>query len=287
MFFQSSLFAILLLSYRTLRVGAIEFDWLVANTSLWLSAATYCDVSTYLTRSYLGYSGGFIPYYEINNLERDVQGFIGVMPAQNTIYIAFRGSTSVIDWLNNLDFNLTTYPISSCTGCEVNEGFLLSEQSIIASLAQNLTGLVALYSNPKIVVTGHSLGGALATLTVVDLLIAGFTNIELMNFGSPKVGNLAFAEFASNLIGNRYRVTRYQDIVPNFPDDSQYVHISGEWYEDENGNIKLCEGLEDPTCSSQWMFYNTQAHRKYLGLEVSCEAVTTPSTPRAHLYLRR
>eukprot|EP00981_Chlorochromonas_danica_P007189 scaffold1594_cov171-Ochromonas_danica.AAC.24 len=249
MFFQSSLFAILLLSYRTLRVGAIEFDWLVANTSLWLSAATYCDVSTYLTRSYLGYSGGFIPYYEINNLERDVQvsdlavfsvkksiyvgvslskGFIGVMPAQNTIYIAFRGSTSVIDWLNNLDFNLTTYPISSCTGCEVNEGFLLSEQSIIASLAQNLTGLVALYSNPKIVVTGHSLGGALATLTVVDLLIAGFTNIELMNFGSPKVGNLAFAEFASNLIGNRYRVTRYQDIVPNFPDDSQYVHISGE-----------------------------------------------------------
>lgn len=151
-----------------------------------------------------------------------------MMPAQNTIYVTFRGSTSVIDWLNNLDFNLTTYPISSCTGCAVNEGFLLSERSIIASLTQNLTGLVAFYSNPKIIVTGHSLGGALATLTIIDLLIAGFTNIELMNFGSPKVGNLPFAEYASNLIGDRYRVTHYQDIVPNFPDDSQYVHISGE-----------------------------------------------------------
>lgn len=74
LFHGLALFTVLLfLSERALQVGAIEFDWLVANTSIWLSAATYCDVSTYLTRSYLGYSSGFIPYYEINFLERDVQ----------------------------------------------------------------------------------------------------------------------------------------------------------------------------------------------------------------------
>jgi hypothetical protein len=49
------------------------FDSLVARTSVWLSAATYCETSTYLSRTYKGSSEGFIASYVIDNPEKDVQ----------------------------------------------------------------------------------------------------------------------------------------------------------------------------------------------------------------------
>lgn len=48
-------------------------DRAVANTSLWLSAAAYCETNTYLSRTYLGYSEGFDAKYVIEYVERDVQ----------------------------------------------------------------------------------------------------------------------------------------------------------------------------------------------------------------------
>jgi hypothetical protein len=49
------------------------FDWATANTSVWLSAAAYCDTNTYLTRTYRGYSQGFNASYVIEYARRDVQ----------------------------------------------------------------------------------------------------------------------------------------------------------------------------------------------------------------------
>lgn len=50
-----------------------EFDWTTAHTAVWLSAAAYCESDTYLSRSYKGASGGFIPKYVIDISEYDVQ----------------------------------------------------------------------------------------------------------------------------------------------------------------------------------------------------------------------
>ncbi len=51
----------------------VEFDWDIGNTSLWLSAAAYCETNTYLNRTYEGASAGFIPLYAIDNPTYDVQ----------------------------------------------------------------------------------------------------------------------------------------------------------------------------------------------------------------------
>jgi hypothetical protein len=40
-------------------VSAKTFDWQYANTSVWLSAAAYCETNTYMTRTFKGYSAGF------------------------------------------------------------------------------------------------------------------------------------------------------------------------------------------------------------------------------------
>lgn len=55
-------------------VGAMaSFDWATANSSVWLSAGAYCETNTYMTRTYKGYSAGFVPAYVIDDKGADVQ----------------------------------------------------------------------------------------------------------------------------------------------------------------------------------------------------------------------
>ena len=57
----------------TLGVVVRGFDWTTGNTSVWLAAAAYCETDTYLTRTYIGYSTGFVASYVIENKPNDVQ----------------------------------------------------------------------------------------------------------------------------------------------------------------------------------------------------------------------
>jgi predicted lipase len=45
-------------------------------------------------------------------------------------------------------------------------------------------------------ITGHSLGGAIAALAALDIVLSGVArkeNLELYTFGEPRVGNTDFA----------------------------------------------------------------------------------------------
>jgi len=45
-------------------------------------------------------------------------------------------------------------------------------------------------------VTGHSLGAALAHLTGMNLIKAGY-NVQMINFGQPRLGDDTYAAFAN------------------------------------------------------------------------------------------
>ncbi len=85
--------------------------------------------------------------------------------------------------------------------------------------------------------TGHSMGGALATLASVH-----FNNQRLYTFGSPVVGDAQFAQFAPR---NHYRFVNNNDFVANlslqnfaFPQRwHNYVHSGQEMRFDSNGNL--------------------------------------------------
>lgn len=254
-------------------IGAVfassnNFDWSTGNTSVRLSGMTYCDSSTYLTNNYTDtYVDTFEPTYQIYNKHYDVNGFIGVRHSDETIYVVFRGTQSTKDWIDDFKIHKIDYVNPSC---QVHRGFYDAEQSVIDDAIEEVERLQFSYPSYRIVVTGHSLGAALATLAAVDLIEYGF-NSYLFNYGCPRLFDDNCAEFVSNTITDRVRVTHCKDIVPHVPPPAMgYTHISGEWYEDENGTLKSCEGYEDETCADQWKITNADDHMWYLGFYLGC-----------------
>lgn len=263
-------FLVLTLAFLMASYAHAGYDWTFGNTSIWLCAAAYCETSTYQTRTFKGYTQGFKVTNVIDDKAEDVQGYIGYLPSRNSIFVVYRGSTSISDWANNLDAILTTYP--KCSGCEVHKGFYLAQQSVIGAVTNAVKSLRQQFPSYSVVVTGHSLGAAMATLTTLDLMDAGISNIRMFHFGSPRVGNTNFANFASSKIGDRNRNTHHKDMVPHVPMHERFTHHSGEWYEDDSG-LHQCSGLEDPNCSYQWNLTNIDDHMNYLGLYVGCDSV--------------
>jgi hypothetical protein len=78
------------------------------------------------------------------------------MPSQDLIYVTYRGSTSIEDWIEDFHVGFSAYP--RCHQCEVHDGFYDAEQSVIVYVVEKVAILRQKYVNATVVVTGHSLG---------------------------------------------------------------------------------------------------------------------------------
>lgn len=110
-------------------------------------------------------------------------------------------------------------------------------------------------SAPTVFVTGHSLGGALATLAALDLRVSlGLPDVRVVSFGSPRVGNYIFSKWFEKEIGPHWRFTHNRDIVPSVPPGYMgFHHVSQEvWVVDVLSHrtlVGICDGSgEDPKC---------------------------------------
>lgn len=78
--------------------------------------------------------------------------------------------------------------------------------------------------------TGHSLGGALASLTAVKLVLQNVTTsdkLKLITFGQPRVGEKNFSDFHDRLIPYGFRVTHRLDLVPHIPPCHKIPQVHG------------------------------------------------------------
>jgi hypothetical protein len=157
--FVSTLFNIFAYSYEVFEStthGMGGFDWTSGNISLYHSESAYCDPNSYLTRTYKGPLAGFVPTYSIYDAKYDTRGYIGYATSHSTIYVVFRGSSSIQNWLSDLDAVLTPYPL--CSDCNVHKGFYVTEQSCYSNVLTQVKNLKSKYPNYSVIVTGHSLG---------------------------------------------------------------------------------------------------------------------------------
>lgn len=84
-------------------------------------------------------------------------------------------------------------------------------------------------------VIGHSLGGAIAHFAAIELANQGY-EVDLITFGSPRVGDGDFGKIVQNSTKTVYRVTHNRDPVVHVPIELQgFVHAGVEvWYKNKH-----------------------------------------------------
>lgn len=139
-------------------------------------------------------------------------GFIAESDRQ--IVIVFRGTSSTSDWISDAIARQTVYPYAKDGGL-VHKGFL----DIYNSARKQIISAISKLSPRKtLYLTGHSLGGCLASLCAVDLTTnTRFKEPSIYTYGSPRVGNPDFASHFNRRTGPRYRIYNTNDIVPELP----------------------------------------------------------------------
>lgn len=123
--------------------------------------------------------------------------------------VAFRGTSSWRDWLT--DAKAVYVPWVTPTGMKgfVHGGFYRAFSSVRERLTERVRQMSA------VTFTGHSLGGALATLAAAWYCGAQRKIGRLVTFGSPKVGTEEFAEEFAGIPTALYRYGN--DIVTHVP----------------------------------------------------------------------
>ena len=164
-------------------------------------------------------------------------GFVAVGGAPPTAVVAIRGTATATEWWDDMHWDLV--PFTQVTsGGKVAQGFLGiyntfgtmtpgQQQStpapgtFAANVAQAAAeGLAAdLGPDLPVVVCGHSLGGALATLLAADMTANTALKPQAWTFASPQVGDAVFAARYGGLSTVSWRIYNQVDVVPYFPVD--------------------------------------------------------------------
>ncbi|KAA8493425.1 Lipase [Porphyridium purpureum] len=159
----------------------------------------------------------------------DSSGFVGRHPKLAYICAGFRGTVSLKNWSNNLK---ATPIIANKQKSEVGSyykdlpddvrlhlGFYRSFEGIGGDMVKEALRLHRENPGDRVYVTGHSLGGAMATHMVLTLALAGVPTEQLVcyTFGQPRVGNEAFRREFDARVKDMFRIVNNYDVVPHLP----------------------------------------------------------------------
>lgn len=226
------------------------YDIDLVKTSLNISQSAYCmsKLNQWTCATCMNNN-----LYETKLIEEDELVVIGYNNQYDAIFVGFRGSSNIQNWLDNLkvDF-IKPYNSSSIA---VEHGFYKIYNALNQQLHTTVSNLLLKYNTNRILVTGHSLGGAIATLFAFNICYyeMPYQMYSLVTFGSPRVGNEYFSEYISTCDFTSFRITHHYDMVPHVPEEFLgYKHISQEiWYNEPNTDYHVCNDSEkeDPSCS--------------------------------------
>lgn len=147
-----------------------------------------------------------IKIFYYNNKE---VGYIAIS-TKNQIYIVFRGTVSKNEWRHDLQFK---QDFIDDTEWSCHSGFL----HIYSSFKKELIEVLSTLSNTprNILITGYSLGGALATISslhISQIYPNKYHHIYVYVFGCPRV-----CKYIPPIVDEYWRVNNTEDIIKDVP----------------------------------------------------------------------
>lgn len=170
--------------------------------------------------------------------DTNIFGLMGHNTASRTAFLSFRGTSDVAEWVADIDAVPDDYRPISGFG-QVHSGFQDMYQLVRADIVANLAAATA--GCDQILITGHSLGAALAVLAAPDVarnMPPNTIEPRLITFAGPRVGVSDFVTQFDAVIESCYRVVNFLDIVPYLP-PAPYAHVGAQITVDSGGAIQI------------------------------------------------
>ena len=198
----------------------------------------------------------------VEHARTDTQCAVWQSRRDRTIVVAFRGTEmdKPLDFFTDVNFKPAPFEFLAERGAPADArgagcahaGFLRAYESVRARVFAAVDDVIEVErrdygddaardsvagdANPsasatwRVFATGHSLGGALATLFACELgrsARAGRRDVAvtMYNFGSPRVGDGAFCDAYHALVPDSVRVVNRADLVPTLPALLGYRHV--------------------------------------------------------------
>ena len=157
------------------------------------------------------------------------------------------------------------YAAAECKNCTVHSGFSTSWLNTRCIIVPHVEKALSDHPDYKLVLVGHSLGGAVAALASLEFQARGW-DPHVTTFGEPRVGNAALNKFIDRRFDldstsrgtedMKYRrVTHVDDPVPLLPlKEWGYRMHAGEIFISKSAlpplraDVRCCTGDEDPDC---------------------------------------
>lgn len=176
-------------------------------------------------------------------------GYVMIDHGKKNLIVAFRGSSTRQDWFSDMEIYPTTYlpgsieeyeklielgKLKRCDNCKMHRGFYRFKESLGRDFLKKIEKILVRYPKYNLIVTGHSLGAAMASMLGIELKLRGY-NPLVLTFATPKMFNLAMKNWVDELfeterIDNEnyktgklklnngyYRIIHNNDYIPMLP----------------------------------------------------------------------
>jgi len=177
-----------------------------------------------------------------------------VVTNDDTIIVSFRGSDSISSYVSDLNIIPMPWPVGqegsegACDRC-VHKGFGKIFIDLMDSGLRSLfSKVLKQYPASKIFVTGHSMGGSIATLFAYELSTSNaltsdqLAGLSVYTYGSTRVFTSGLVSDYNDRLPSTYRFVHNKDPAPHYPFNTRnapYEHV---------GMLVFCEGDDASTC---------------------------------------
>jgi hypothetical protein len=133
--------------------------------------------------------------YVIEDKSVEIKAILSVY--EEYTVLAFRYTANVKNIWQDILWAIQVQDEHAPSGCKVQKQY----DSMWGTIRDNvIKGLRENVHTRRLIITGISLGGGLASISFVDIRATGeFENMDVITFGSPRVGNKKWAEWFNSI----------------------------------------------------------------------------------------